>query len=88
MQKYLDFNIPQILRSKLTKLRIGAHSLAVAIGRYCKPVVPSDRRFCKFCKTHIEDEVHFFLFQCPLYSNIRNKQGRIQKGGGAPDARP
>ena len=46
MQKYLDFNIPKILRSKLTKLRISAHSLAIETGRYCKPVVPSDRRFC------------------------------------------
>lgn len=72
MLNYLDFNIPKILRSKLTKLRISAHSLAIETGIYCKPVVPSDTRFCKFCKTHIEDEVHF-LFQCPQYSNIRNK---------------
>lgn len=72
MQKYLYFNIPKFLRNKLTKLRISAHSLAIETGRYCKPVIPSERRFCKFCETLIEDEVHF-LFQCPQYSNIRKK---------------
>ena len=56
----------------LTKLRISAHSLAIETGRYGTTKIPADQRFCKFCPTNVEDEVHF-LFQCPQYNLLRNE---------------
>ena len=71
LQKYLNFEIAKDLRCLLTRIRIGAHSLAIEIGRYSKPKIPSNQRFCMFCKDKVEDEVHF-LFECPQYSHIRS----------------
>ena len=56
----------------LTKLRISAHSLAIETGRYGTTKIPADQKFCKFCPTNVEDEVHF-LFQCPQYNLLRNE---------------
>mgnify|MGYP006906297622 CR=1 FL=1 len=33
----------------ITKLRISAHSLSIETGRYARPTIPSNERFCKFC---------------------------------------
>lgn len=75
-QKYLNFEIPKSLRCYLTRIKISAHPLAIETGRYSKPKVPSNQRFCNFCKTKVEDEVHF-LFQCPQYNSLRNKYNII-----------
>ena len=72
LQKYLTFNINKFLRSKLTKLRLSAHSLAIETGRYGKPITPANERFCKSCKDKVEDENHF-LIDCDVYNSIRNK---------------
>jgi hypothetical protein len=37
-----------------------------------KPPLPVPERFCKNCKSKVEDEKHFILY-CPLYKNLRNK---------------
>ena len=60
------------VRSKLTKLRISAHPLEIETGRYSKPCIPKECRFCHFCKTAVEDELHF-LYDCPIYKDIRQK---------------
>jgi hypothetical protein len=49
------------LRRMLTKLRISAHSLAIETGRYGTTKIPADQKFCKFCPTNVEDEVHFII---------------------------
>ena len=72
MQTYLTFNINKYLRSNLTKLRLSAHSLAIETGRYCKPIIPANERFCFSCKNKVEDECHF-LIECPLYDILRDK---------------
>lgn len=54
----------------MTKIRISAHSLEIEVGRYNK--ISSDRRFCKFCKTEIENEHHFIL-KCPKYNTLRQE---------------
>jgi hypothetical protein len=72
LQRYLKLNISKDLRSMLTKLRISAHSLAIETGRYGTTKIPADQRFCKFCPTNVEDEVHF-LFQCPQCNLLRNE---------------
>jgi hypothetical protein len=60
------------VRSPLTKLRLSAHSLAIETGRYCKPTIPANDRFCKACKDKVEDE-HHFLIDCPIYNSVRDK---------------
>jgi hypothetical protein len=44
----------------------------IETGRYGTTKLPADQRFCKFCPTNVEDEVHF-LFQCPQYNLLRNE---------------
>ena len=62
-------------RSRTTQLRISAHDLQIERGRYLN--LPRDERICTWCKTTlgqniVEDEKHT-LFECDLYSNLRNK---------------
>ena len=72
LQKYLTFNINKYLRLNLTKLRLSAHNLAIETGRYCKPIIPANERYCKSCKDKVEDE-HHFLIDCPIYNQVREK---------------
>jgi hypothetical protein len=60
------------VRSLLTQLRLSAHSLAIETGRYCKPTIPANERFCKAFKDKVEDE-HHFLIECPIYNSVRDK---------------
>ena len=53
------------------KFRTSNHSLFIEIGRYCRPILPREKRICKFCKNdEIEDELHL-LFKCSLYADLR-----------------
>ena len=53
------------------KLKTSNHSLLVETGRYCRPILPRENRICKFCRTNdIEDEIHL-LFECQMYSELR-----------------
>ena len=70
LQDYLKCPIIKAVRSKLTQLRISAHPLEIETGRYSKPCIPKECRFCHFCKTTVEDELHF-LYDCSLYDDIR-----------------
>ena len=53
-------------------MRISAHKLEIERGRYSRPMISREERFCKYCTNEIEDEKHFIL-KCPLYINIRTK---------------
>ena len=57
-------------RIYITKFRLSAHTLAIEYGRYKNVTV--NERICNYCKSDIEDELHFILI-CPLYTNIRHK---------------
>jgi hypothetical protein len=72
LQKYLTFNINKYVHSLLTKLRLSTQSLAIETGRYCKPKIPANERFCKACKDKVEDEYHF-LIEYPIYNSARDK---------------
>ena len=37
-------------------------------GRHKRPLVPKEERFCPFCPSKIENEIHF-LTQCRAYKN-------------------
>ena len=36
-------------RSQLSRLRVSAHRLECELGRYKRPQVPRDQRFCRYC---------------------------------------
>ena len=53
------------------KFRKSNHSLFIETGIYCRPILPREKRICKFCKNdEIEDEFHL-LFKCSLYDDLR-----------------
>ena len=57
------------VKRRFTQLRISAHSLAIETGRYSRPRISRERRYCFSCKDAIEDEGHFLL-QCKLYNTL------------------
>ena len=62
-------------RASVTRLRISAHDLYIERGRYARPLVPRESRWCAYCYMHynvkyIEDETHALL-ACPLTSPIK-----------------
>ena len=57
-------------RKWLTKLRISDHNLQIELGRRSIPKVPANERFCKHCKSLVEDEFHFII-ECPKYITQR-----------------
>eukprot|EP00245_Coleochaete_scutata_P005250 TRINITY_DN18672_c1_g1_i2.p1 TRINITY_DN18672_c1_g1~~TRINITY_DN18672_c1_g1_i2.p1 ORF type:complete len:103 (-),score=15.15 TRINITY_DN18672_c1_g1_i2:136-444(-) len=57
----------------LAKFRCGSHELEVEKGRHRVPFVSRDMRLCCHCDMgKVEDEAHF-LFECPLYYEIRGR---------------
>ena len=64
-------------RSSVTKFRISAHNLYIERGRYERPLVPREKRWCAYCYTQlnticIEDELHA-LITCPLTGTIKRR---------------
>ena len=57
-------------RKAIARIRTSAHSLAIETGRYSRPVIPADRRFCRYCPEEVENEIHFMLF-CKKYEDSR-----------------
>ena len=57
----------------LINFRLGAHWLRVEIGRWLPSKPPRDKLICQHCHMQaVEDEQHF-LFDCPLYTQIREQ---------------
>ena len=69
-QDYSDIITGRKFRIAMTKLRVASHRLEVETGRWSRPnVIPFEERKCKIYN-QLEDESHF-LFECPIYSNLR-----------------
>ena len=72
MAKYLTWDLCKSHRVELARFRLGAHNLEVETGRWRR--LEYEHRLCQYCKTigqhHVEDE-HHFIFECPLYHDIR-----------------
>ena len=69
---YLDSINIRKFRTALTRFRVSSHRLAVETGRWHKPQpIEINERKCLICNS-LEDEFHF-IFECPLYSDIRQK---------------
>ena len=75
-QYLLMKNMPAHVKRAITRIRLSAHSLEIERGRKAKPQsIPACERFCRQCKTRVEDEVHFIV-ECPLYSQLRTEMLR------------
>ena len=55
-------------RRSLTQLRLSSHKLLIETGRHKK--IPAKERFCPFCRTEVEDEIHFVI-KCKMYDHLR-----------------
>ena len=56
-------------RIAYTKLRLSNHRLMIETGRHSKN--PKHLRFCPFCPSFVEDEMHFLL-DCKTFQSHRN----------------
>ena len=57
-------------RVSISKLRLSNHCLMIEKGRHTN--TEPDKRFCPFCPSLVEDELHFVI-RCPVYSKLREK---------------
>ena len=71
-QKYLTVVVPATHRAALARLLCSSHTLNVETGRWKRPLIPYERRFCNVCNMKIEDEYHI-IFECPLYEDLRKQ---------------
>ncbi len=70
-ENYLICNLTLKQRSTLARFRSGTYPLALELGRYRRPVIPVEQRFCKACNLgEVEHEVHFLL-NCVAYNALR-----------------
>ena len=69
-ERYLHEIKNPSIRKSVTKLRLSNHSLNIEIGRYKK--LHKQQRFCPFCPSDIETEIHF-LIECNTYDTIRRE---------------
>ena len=65
-EPYIDCIRKRNQISYLTRLRIGAHSLAIELGRRHRPITPIHERVCLFCQT----DVHWNAPNQTCYSNL------------------
>ena len=63
-------------RNALTRLRISAHNLYIERGRYVRPPIPREERFCIFCKinynTSITESESHVISDCCLYNHTQH----------------
>ena len=69
MENYLNLNLELHSKKAMAEIRVSAHNLEIERGRKNKP---ANERFCRNCKTMVEDEVHF-ISDCPIYESLRNE---------------
>ena len=70
-ETYVKLNISRMERRTMALFRSGSLPLAIEVGRYSRPPIPTEERLCVLCDARaIEDEKHFLL-ECPLYSDLR-----------------
>ena len=66
------------LKVTFTKYRLSDHCLMIGKGRHKRPSVPREERFCPFCPSTVENEIHF-LTQCFAYKNRNELFNMIQR---------
>ena len=68
LEKYLKKVKNLKHRISLSRLRLSSHRLMIETGRHKK--IAASERFCSFCRTQIEDEIHFVI-KCQIYDALR-----------------
>ena len=69
VENYVYYNLTASQRSIVAQFRLGILPLAVETGRFRGTDL--ENRICILCdRNEVEDEIHF-LFNCPLYENLR-----------------
>ena len=72
LEKYLLQIKSKDKRQYVTRLRVSSHNLYIEKGRYVRPKIPANQRFCQFCNNKsIDDEIHF-VTSCKLNSELRD----------------
>ena len=56
----------------MSRFRLSNHQLMIEKGRYARPKIEREQRFCYNCLDKIEDETHFVI-NCPVYNTEREK---------------
>ena len=72
-EEYLQDIKSSRLRVIMSRFRCGQHGLQVQLGRQTKPWVPHCDRKCTCCESGSVEDEHHFLFDCPLYADLRGK---------------
>ena len=49
LEPYISLVRNRNQRCQLSRLRVSAHRLGCEIQRYCRPQIPRDQRYCKYC---------------------------------------
>ena len=58
-------------RKRISQFRLGTLNLRIETGRYVRPRLPPEERFCLICNNgDVEDEIHFLL-NCQRYEQAR-----------------
>ena len=70
MEIYVKQITNPIIRKGYTKFRLSNHSLNIEKGRHSNK--PKELRFCPFCPTLVETEIHFLL-ECNTYKLLREE---------------
>jgi len=66
-------------RIAISKLRLSNHKLNIETGRFYN--LDETRRFCPFCESQVENEIHFII-SCPTYRVLRDSLFlQIQENG-------
>jgi hypothetical protein len=58
-------------RSVFAQMRCGILPLKIETGRYTQ--IPVEFRICIFCNDNVVEDENHFLFECSLYSEVRQK---------------
>ena len=59
------------MKRNFFKFRTSNHSLLIETGKYCRPILPREKRICKFCKNDETEHEPHLLFKCSLYADVR-----------------
>ena len=68
-ERYLEDIKVRKHRVSLAKLRLSDHCLMIEKGRYYRPPILREERWCPHCPLVVENEEHF-VTECPAYNRV------------------
>ena len=75
-QNYLLQNIPLNIRKAIARIRLQSNRLELVRGRFARPKIPKELRFCKTCHQYIDNEEHL-ITKCELLDNLREETFKL-----------